>query len=90
MLTSKPYYTPSLKDHKYIRVSTEKILHKSESVNYGKPIELEYYLVRCLKCDKDCETANIIDGEQKNGTIMEPVISLWSAKCKKCLGEWFF
>lgn len=79
------------KDYSGISVSTETINHRSESVNYGKPIQLDYYVVRCLKCGgKECVTQNIIDGEIENGTILKPVIYLWSAKCKKCNKEWYF
>ena len=83
-----PLQVPKL--NKDVSVSTETVQHRSEAVNYGKPILLDYYVVRCLKCKKECATSNIIDGEQKAGTIQEPVIYLWSARCKSCLKEWYF
>ena len=77
-----------------ISVSTETVNHRSESVNHGRPMDLEYYVVRCLKCknNPECVTQNIIDGEKDNkyGTILEPVIYLWSARCKSCNKEWYF
>lgn len=79
--------------HEYyndILVSTETVNHRSQAVNYGKPIELEYYVVRCRQCKSECSTSNIIDGEEVYGTIQEPKIYLWSAKCKNCLKEWYF
>jgi thiol:disulfide interchange protein len=85
----RQYHTPQRK-YDDVRVSTEKRIHRSQAVNYGRPIELEFYMVWCLKCDKECSTANVIDGEEVAGTIQEPVIYLWSAHCKNCLKEWFF
>jgi len=92
MLTHSPYFTPTRRDYKDALVSTETVTHISQAVNYGKPIELDYYVVRCRKCGgkEECSTANVIDGEEVNGTIQEPVVYLWSAKCKRCLKEWFF
>lgn len=75
---------------KEIQVSTETIQHISPSLNYGKPVSLLVYVVRCLHCDQECVTSNIIDGEEKYGKIENPVIALWSAKCKRCLKEWYF
>ncbi len=85
----RQYYTPQRK-YDDIQVSTETVNHISESVNYGKPISLDYYVVRCLKCKQECATSNIIDGEQVEGTIKNPEIYLWSARCKSCLKEWYF
>ena len=90
MLTHKPYITPNKDNYKYVHVSTEPVTHSSQAVNYGKPILLDYYIARCLKCSQECTTANVIDGEEKNGTILEPVIYLLSARCTKCSEEWFF
>ena len=85
---------PSLqvpKLNKDVAVSTETVQHRSEAVNYGRVIPLDYYVVRCLQCDsKECSTYNIIDGEVVNGTILKPEISLWGAVCKNCLKEWYF
>lgn len=77
-------------DRSGIRIGTEKVNHTSESVNYGKPMELDYYTVRCLKCKKDCVTANVIDGEEKYGTIQQPDVKLLFARCKSCDREWYF
>ncbi len=85
----RQYHTPQRK-YDDIQVSTETVNHISESVNYGKPISLDYYVVRCLRCKKECATSNIIDGEQVEGTIKNPEIFLWSARCKSCLKEWYF
>ncbi len=85
----RQYHTPQ-KKYDDVRVSTEIINHRSEAVNYGKITPLELYVVWCLKCDSECATTNVIDGEEKNGTIQEPVICLWSARCKECLKEWYF
>jgi len=78
------------KINKDVSVSTETVQHRSEAVNYGRVIPLDYYVVRCLKCDKECSTMNIIDGEIEHGTILKPVVNLWGARCKKCLREWYF
>ena len=82
---------PSKQDHKDVKIATETVQHRSEAVNYGRTIPLDYYVVRCIKCgDKECSTVNIISGDIVAGTIQEPVIYLWSAKCKQCLKEWYF
>lgn len=87
----RQYHTPQ-KKYDDIQVSTETVNHISESVNYGKEIQLDYYVVRCLNCKgkPECATSNLIDGEQVEGTIKDPKIYLWSARCKNCLKEWYF
>lgn len=78
-----------------IKVSTVQRHHQSQSLNYGKVTQIDFYVVvRCPKCDseKDVTTASIIDGEVDRavGTILEPKILLYSARCKNCLWEKYF
>jgi len=75
------------------RVSTETIEYRSHSLNYGKLTPLNLYVVWCPKCGRECSiTRNVIDGEEKYGTIhIEDVkISLHSAYCRICDWEHFF
>jgi hypothetical protein len=82
---------PSRRDYKDIKITTQTVQHSSQAVNYGKPIPLDYYVVWCLKCgEKECSTMNVVDGEEVAGTIQDPVIYLWGARCKTCLKEWYF
>ena len=75
-----------------IKVSTVQRHHQSQSLNYGKVTPIDFYVVRCPKCEENVTTASIIDGEVDRavGTILEPQILLYSAKCEKCNWEKYF
>lgn len=74
------------------KITTETVEHRSYCLNYGKPTPLKLYVVWCPICGKECSTGNVLDGEEKAGTIQkeDANIYLHFGRCKDCLWEYYF